>query len=134
VDQQNKLVLVSQYGNSKDGSDWIPPAVKIFDYAGFHLDTIQAKKGDFAFKRPQGLAADGLGRVFLVSGLRGEVLVFEKQSGAWSGIAKLGSGGIAPGQLWLPEDVALDPNSSNVLVTSSRTGRVEVYQRAGAVP
>jgi hypothetical protein len=134
VDHQSNELLVSQYGDSKDGSDWIPPQVKIFNYLGSLLDTIQITSGPFAFKRPWGLAADELGRVYLVAGLRGEVLVLDKQSGAWSGVGKLGSGGNAPGQLWLPQDVALDPDSPNVLVTSSRTGRVEVYQQPGAVP
>jgi DNA-binding beta-propeller fold protein YncE len=137
VDTQNKRVLVSQYGDSKDGSLWIPPEVKIFDYVGNRVDAIlyqTFRRSQFAFRRPWGLAVDELGRVYLTEGLRGEVMLFSRESGPWAGVAKLGSGGSAPGQLWLPQDVVVEPYTSRVLVTSSRTGRVEVYEQGGVLP
>jgi DNA-binding beta-propeller fold protein YncE len=127
ADPAAREVYVSDYGDPRVG---IFPAVHIFGYDGTRRGEISGETAQpgFAFSRPQGLAADGAGRLFLVDALLGQVLVFDRASGL--GITALGSYGSGPGQLLLPLDVALDPATGDVLVTDNRNARLVIFPGA----
>jgi DNA-binding beta-propeller fold protein YncE len=73
--------------------------------------------------RPQGIARDALGRIYVADAFRGTVQVFDP-GGAH--LAFIGDPGKGPGQLALPSDVAVD-RFGRLLVTSYDTGKVLVY-------
>jgi DNA-binding beta-propeller fold protein YncE len=126
LDEGRREVLVSDYGDPEGG---IPPRIQIYDYSGNYLGTIS---GEDRFSRPQGLAVDGSGRIFLVDCLLGQVLAFDRHTGAL--LKTLGSFGSDPGQLFLPLDLVLDDVSKDVFVTNNRPGRVEVFRGGGRLP
>ncbi len=105
----------------------IPARVQIFDYDARDLGGISG-----TFSRPQGLAVDGSGHIFLADAFRGVVLVFDRATG--SELKILGGFGSGPGQLFLPWDVVIDGTSKDVFVTSNRPGRVEVFRGGGLIP
>lgn len=117
-------VFVSDYGDPRTG---ILPSVRIFGYDGTYRGEIsgETEQPGFSFSRPQGLAADGTGHLFLVDSLLGQVLVFDRATGL--GLATLGSYGSGDGQLLLPLDVAVDPFTGDVLVTDNRNARLVVF-------
>lgn len=131
VDPRRGEVLVSDYGEPTVRS--APPRLKIFGYDGAPLAVISGKKGMLGqrFSRPQGIAVDGGGHIFMVEAVAGEVQVLDRDTGNL--VKTLGSFGSGPGELWLPLDVVLD-EGRNVLVTNNRPGRIEVYAGGGAIP
>lgn len=122
-------VFVSDYGDPWTGT---PPSVRIFGYDGTYRGEIPGEtvQPGFSFSRPQGLAVDGAGHLFLVDSLLGQVLVFDRATGL--GLATLGSYGSGDGQLLLPLDVAVDPLTGDVLVTDNRNARLVVFAGAAA--
>ncbi len=131
VDSARQQVLVSDYGDLAAGEY---ASLKIFDYQG-HLVAAVSGKGSCGilgctggFSRPQGVALDAQGRVYLVDGLLGQVLVFDRSTLAQVGA--LGSFGEGPGQLFLPLDVVVTPGGE-ALVTSYKTARIERYLLGG---
>jgi len=131
LDTQEQEVLVSDFGASDGTTD---PRVQIFSYAGSHLVSISGQAGMFGrrFSRPQGLAVDGAGHVFLADSWLGAVIVLDRSTGAQ--LATLGSYGTGPGQLALPLDIVIDQNSQDVLVTNNRPGRIEVFVEGAVLP
>jgi DNA-binding beta-propeller fold protein YncE len=134
VDSVNKEVLVSDYGSSGFGGG---AKVQIFDYQGGLVDTISGESGGWfkketLFKRPQGLAVDGQGHIFLVASLLGRVIVMNRSDGLE--VAALGTYGMEPGELTLPMDVLIDPDSADVFVTNSRAQRIELFEKGAILP
>lgn len=124
IDPRRRELLVSDYG---DLSAFSPSAsIKIFSYEGALVGSIS---GAQRFSRPQGLALDARGRILVADAVAGEVVVLDRASGAV--VETLGELGDGPGQLRLPLDVAVG-GDGHVLVTSNRTGRVEVFSRGRA--
>ena len=117
-------VLVSDYGDPDLG---IRPAVRIYDEQGNDVRTIRGR-----FSRPQGLATDGRGRLFVVDAMLGQVLVVDQFTGEL--ITTLGEPGLEPGQLRLPLDVVVDRESKDVFVTNNRLRRVEAFREGAVVP
>ncbi|MHC5022803.1 MAG: hypothetical protein ACYTGG_02665 [Planctomycetota bacterium] len=117
-------VIVSDYG---DRRRWIRPGLRIYDDQGNHLRTIRGR-----FSRPQGLAADGRGHLFVVDAMLCEVLVIDEDSGSL--IATLGELGSEAGQLRLPLDVVVDGESKDVFVTNNRMRRIEAFREGAVVP
>jgi DNA-binding beta-propeller fold protein YncE len=117
-------VIVSDYG---DRNAAIRPAVRIYDEQGNHIRTMRGR-----FSRPQGLATDGNGHLFLVDAMLCQVLVIDQESGAL--VTTLGEFGSEPGQLRLPLDVAVDAESKQVLVTNNRLRRIEAFPDGTVVP
>ena len=79
---------------------------------------------DSRFSRPQGLAVDGKGRIYVVDALSAEVLVLDRETGAT--LNTIGTFGSNPGQLLLPLDIVVG-QTGDVLVTSYRTGKIERF-------
>jgi DNA-binding beta-propeller fold protein YncE len=140
VDEQRKEILVSDYGDPYGTFQAnVPARVLIFTYAGFYLGQINGDgvvngeaKVALQFARPQGLAVDPAGRIYLVDCYLGEVFVFDRHQPLDSDnlalLGKLGSFGTEPGQLNFPLDVVVDVPSGDVFVTNNRPGRIEVFR------
>ena len=108
-------------------------AVIIYDYQGMHLATVAGNQsGGYDFSRPQGLAVNSQGLIYLVDSFRGQVLVFDRETQL--GVATLGEAGKGPGQLLLPLDILIEPNSNDVYITNNRNRRIEVYSGEGVRP
>lgn len=130
LDPANKEVFVSDYGNTVK---YIYPRIQIFDYEGNLLDTIPGKKGMFGmrFSRPQGLAVDESGHVFMVDCYSGEIMVFDRYSG--STLKTMAGYGTEPGQLRLPLDIVLAPSSKDIFVTNNRSATIEIFENGGVL-
>ncbi len=131
LDTVGQRILVSDYDDPAMG---VAARVQIYGYDGSYLGSIQGdtEQEGFAFYRPQGLASDGVGHIFLVDSVASRVLVFNDVT--FDGIATLGGKGSGSGQLSLPMDVAIEPGTLNLLVTDNLNRRVEVFKKGGLVP
>lgn len=129
VNPTNKEVLISDYGDMKK---YIYPRIQIFDYNGNLLDTIPGKKGMFGmrFSRPQGLAVDESGHVFMLDCYSGEIMVFNRYNG--NTLKTIAGYGTDPGQLRLPLDIVINPSSKDLYVTNNRSATIEIFEK-GAV-
>jgi len=125
VDEGRQEVLISDYGYASGGA----ARLLVYSYAGSFLAEID---GTGRFGRPQGLAVDDLGRIYMAESLLGQVFVFDRSTGEI--VNKFGSFGEAPGQLQLPLDVVLDRKSDDLFVTNTMLQRVEVFRGAGRLP
>jgi hypothetical protein len=131
VDRVRGEVLVSDYGSPTGHA-----AVKIFAYDGTFLAEIsgQGTCGMMGctggFSRPQGLAVDDLGRIFVADVLLAKVLVFDRET--LEQVSELGGGAGDP-TLFVPLDVAVDTDG-DVFVTSNRTRSVEVFPNGAGQP
>jgi len=130
LDETRQEVLVSDYGNLSYGER---ASVKIFSYTGTLITTISGKMGMMGnrFSRPQGLAVDGNGHIFVVDALSGEVLVLDRETGAT--VETLGEFGLDPGQLLMPTDVVIGSRGV-VFVTSYKTARIERFLSGAVAP
>ncbi len=117
-------IIVSDFG---DAVDAIEPGLRIYDQVGKHLQTLEG-----AFSRPQGLLADGVGHVFLVDAMLSQVLVLDQGTGEV--IKTLGEYGCEPGQMRLPLDLAIEPGSLDVFVTSNLCERIEGFPGGATLP
>lgn len=137
VDPVRSEVLVSDYGDrTKD----ISPRIQIFDYSGNFQDTITGVIEDGGmgmggwgtkprFSRPQGLAVDGAGHVFLVDCYSCEILVFDRVSGDL--LKTLGGYGTDPGLLQLPLDIVFQEGTKDLVVTNNRAARTDRFLKGG---
>lgn len=115
VDRSTRKVVVSDFGDPKRE---ISPSLQVFAASGERLLKID---GDGRFSSPRGVAA-GDGKIFMVDHLRGQVLVFDLNSGA--ALGAIGSFGTSAGQLFAPADVVYQQATKTLYVTSQRMGRV----------
>ena len=133
VDPVRGEVLVSDFGDPMDPE----ASVNIYDYDGIEKTRIDgsagcgwfACAGEYNFSRPQGLAVNSQGLIYLVDSVRGQVLVFDRDT--TNGVAVIGEAGTGPQQLLLPLDLVIDGNTSDLYVTSNRNRRVEVFSGKG---
>lgn len=128
IDSINGLLYVSDYG---DPAKWIYPSIHIFDLAGTYTGTISGKLGMMGnrFSRPQGLAIDGNGYVFLVDCYSAEIMVFNGPGGIL--IKTLSGFGTGPGRMILPFDIVLNKRTRDLFVTNNRGASVEVFRNGG---
>jgi len=128
VDPASKEVFVSDYG---DDNQYIQPRIQILDYNGNLVDTISGKQGMFGtrFSRPQGLAVDESGHVFMVDCYSSEILVFDRFNGDL--LKTLGGYGTEPGQLRLPLDIVINSTSKDIYVTNNRSATIEIFLKGG---
>lgn len=132
LDQAGQRVFVSDDGIEKCGMMGCSrlAAVRIFDYDGVLLATIDGNTGNagYKFSRAQGVALDGSGRLYLADSYRHEVMVFEEAApNEFSALGLLGGRGAGPGQLLMPTGVYVDPVTSRICVASMMLSRVEVF-------
>lgn len=129
VDPVNKEIYVSDYGDVNLG---IKAKVQIFDYSGNLIKTISgtSKSGmmgtTYRFSRPQGLAVDQSGHVFVVDSYSGQVYVYDRISTTY--LFSIGTYGTEPGQLKLPLDIAIDDPTKDIYIVNSQMKRIEVFR------
>jgi DNA-binding beta-propeller fold protein YncE len=130
LDPVNKEVFVSDYG---DRTIYVYPRIQIFDYQGNLQDTIKGKKGMFGvrFSRPQGLAVDDSGHVFMVDCYSGEIMVFDRYTGQT--LKTMAGYGTDPGQLRLPLDLVMNPSTKDIYVTNNRAAAIEKFENGGVL-
>ncbi|MFC2146751.1 NHL repeat-containing protein, partial [Acidobacteriota bacterium] len=123
-------VFVSDYGDLKI---YVYPRIQIFDYNGNLLDTIKGKQGMFGvrFSRPQGLAVDESGNVFMVDCYSGEIMVFDRYTGQT--LKTMAGYGTDPGQLRLPLDMVMNPSSKDIYITNNRSAAIEIFEKGGVL-
>ena len=135
VDPVRGELLVSDFGSGGDAT------INIYDYSGALLATIDGNAGcgwfscttgPGNFSRPQGLTVNEQGLIYVVDSFRGQVLVFDRET--QQGVAVIGELGTGPGELLLPLDVLIDPQSKDLYVTNNRNKRVEVFGGKGLLP
>lgn len=131
LDTAHQRVFVSDYGSP---AQYIAARVQMYDYSGNHVGAISGKQGMLGerFSRPQGLAVDTAGRLFLVESLYGQILVFDVATGIQ--LKTIGDFGSNPGQLRLPLDIVMDDATKDLFVTNNRLGRIEVFRGGGLLP
>jgi len=134
VDSTREEILVSDYGDPRGSfSSRKPARILIYSFDGDLLSQID---GDGStdpttqFVRLQGMAVSPDGRVFAADPLAGRILVLDRTTGAT--LDRVGTPGNQPGELMLPLDVWIDPESGDVFVSNNRGARrLEVYRGAG---
>ena len=131
VDPVRGEVLVSDFEAA--GSSFMKAGgVLIYDYDGNFRGMIRGDQaGGYDFARPQGLAVNSQGLVYLVDSFRGQVLIFDRNT--LQGVAKLGVSGKDPGELLLPLDIVIDDDTNDVYVTNNRNQRIERYAGKGVL-
>jgi DNA-binding beta-propeller fold protein YncE len=137
VDEVRGEVLVSDYGDPAGFfSISVPARILIYDLTGNYLGQINGDGSthpETKFLRPQGLVTDGMGRIFLAAALTGHILVLERATGVL--LRKVGEPGSEPGELRLPVDVVLSPESGDLFVTNNMGARkIEVFRGVGRLP
>ena len=131
VDPVRAEVLVSDFG--KSGAFGMKAAIHTYDYNGVHLRSISGSRYDgYGFSRPQGLALNDRGLVYVADSLKGQVLVFNRDTA--EGVATIGEMGQGAGQLMLPLDVHINKKKKTLYVTNNRNRRIEVFSGKGVLP
>jgi DNA-binding beta-propeller fold protein YncE len=132
IDPVRSEVLVSDFNLTGDGT------IRIYDYSGVQLARINGNAGcgwfvcntgPGNFSRPQGLTVNEQGLIYVVDSVRGQVLVFDRET--LKGIEVIGVQGSGPDDLLLPLDVLIEPKSKDLYVTSNRNRRVQVFSGKG---
>jgi predicted CXXCH cytochrome family protein len=107
--------------------------VQVFDTTGillfrFGYRTLYLPTTDVAWvARPEGVAVDSCGNIYLADALMGTVRVFSKAGGELDALHAPAIGyGIAAGQLRVPCDIAID-SSGSMYVANTNNGTVEVF-------
>ncbi len=129
LDPKAQLVFVSDQDPSIGGLAFRNrnARVRIYRYDGTYVDTLSGE-----FTRPQGLTINSDGYLYLADGMRGQVLVFDLLSKNL--IKTIGNPGTGVGQLSLPLDVVINPDTGDLLVANNRAGRLELFVGGGVVP
>ncbi|MFQ6084449.1 MAG: NHL repeat-containing protein [Candidatus Aminicenantia bacterium] len=115
IDDNNMEVVVSDFLNKR---------VQVFDYEGNWLRTIGGGWFRSVVDRPQGIAVDEQGRIYVVDPKQACILVLN-QSGDL--ITTFGEYGQDREQLRIPLDIVIDRNG-NAFVTSNQNSRVEIFK------
>jgi DNA-binding beta-propeller fold protein YncE len=125
VDAVNQLLYVSDYG-APTSAFGDTPSIQILNYAGVLVARIEGTTWNF--DRPQGLALNGSGKLFVAEGVAGLVLVFD----VTNPLSVVSFPSIGSGALNMPLDVYIDPRNNDLFVTSSLNSEVVVYRGGGA--
>lgn len=144
IDPQRQHVVVSDYGDPNGTMTFsgsvaaVPARILVYTYSGQLVRQINGGRVDTLivpleaqFERPQGLAIDALGRIYVAESVRGEVIVFDGTTG--SVVTRLAEFGDAPGQLSLPQDLLIGSRAGDLLVTNTMNHRIERLAIAGGL-
>jgi DNA-binding beta-propeller fold protein YncE len=115
IDENNMEVIVSDFLNKR---------VQVFDYNGNWLRTIGGGWFSSVVDRPQGIAVDEQGRIYVVDPKQACVLIFD-HSGKL--ITTFGEYGENIGQLRIPLDIVIN-RKGDAFVTSYQNSRIEVFR------
>ena len=136
VDTTRGEVLVSDFGD-RDNPD---ASINIYDYDGILKASIDGSAGcgsfgcsnPYVFSRPQGLAVNSQGLIYVVDSLLSTVLVFNRET--QDGVTTIGIKGKGDDQLWLPLDLVISGAANDLYVTNNRNQRIEIYPGKGLLP
>lgn len=131
IDPVRQEVVVSDYGNPNGYfSAAVAASIAIYTYSGEFLARFNGNVGttDVQFARPQGLAIDSQGHIFMAESVRGQIFEFDRATGSVAN--KLGAFGNGPGELMLPLDLLIDRKSGDLMVTNNMLGRIEILSAA----
>lgn len=136
VDTARGEVLVSDFGD-RDNPD---ASVNIYDYDGILKASIDGSAGcgsfgcsnPYVFSRPQGLAVNSQGHIYVVDSLLSTILVFDRDT--QNGVTTIGVKGKGDDQLWLPLDLVIGSAANDLHVTNNRNRRLETYPGKGLLP
>jgi len=144
IDPQRQQVVVSDYGDPNGTMTFsgsvaaVPARIMVYTYGGQLVRQINGGRvgtvivpPEAQFERPQGLAIDTLGRIYVAESVRGEVIVFDGTTG--SVVTRLAEFGDAPGQLSLPQDLLIGSKADDLLVTNTMNHRIERLAIAGGL-
>ncbi len=128
LDEINGFIYVSDYG---DSGSWVYPSIRIFNMDGTYAGAISGKLGMMGnrFSRPQGLAIDGNGYVFMVDCYSAEIMVFNGPNGVL--VKTFGGFGTSPGKMKLPYDIVLNLKSLDLYATNNLGVSVEIFKNGG---
>jgi DNA-binding beta-propeller fold protein YncE len=115
IDENNMEVIVSDFLNKR---------IQIFDYEGNWLRTIGGGWFSSVVDRPQGIAVDEQGRIYVVDPKQACVLIFS-HSGKL--ITTFGEYGEDEGQLRIPLDIVIN-KKGDAFVTSYQNSRIEIFE------
>ncbi|MFQ6108811.1 MAG: NHL repeat-containing protein [Candidatus Aminicenantales bacterium] len=117
IDEVNGEVIVSDFLNRR---------IQVFDYDGNWLRAIYGggMLGSSAVDRPQGLAVDEQGRIYVVDSHQACIFIVDRYGAP---LATLGEYGQDKGQLRIPLDIVIDQDG-NAIVTSNQNSRIEIFQ------
>ncbi|MDF1579781.1 MAG: NHL repeat-containing protein, partial [Desulfuromonadales bacterium] len=135
IDPGSNTLLISDFavGRSKKGTGMMSPTtydagIWRYDLDGNYIETITG-----SFSRPQGLAVNGNGEIFLADSLIGEILVFRKNPDTGNYEQPYNYGGEEM-PLRLPLDVAINQATRDLYLTNNLLDRVEVIPAGGNLP
>ena len=128
VDPVKGEVLVSDFGDRMNPD----ASIKIYDYNGMFIESIDGSVRPYLFSRPQGLAINSQGLIYVVDSLLSTVLVFDRAT--HEGVARIGVKGKSADQLWLPLDLVVGSATDDLYVTNNRNRRLEIYPGKGMLP
>jgi hypothetical protein len=114
VDSAGGRVIVSDHNNKR---------LQVFDVDGNWISNIGS------FTRPQGLAVDDQGNIFVADSFQGMVYIYNSEGAS---LGDFGQFGKDPGELRIPTDVALDPYG-RLAVVSYNNGAVEIFGPEGYI-
>lgn len=140
VDPVRKEILISDHGNPYGAfSPAVPARLLVFNYAGAFQRLINGNGvvsgtgtvPQLQFTRPHGLVSDGVGHIFMVDHVIGEVIVFDQN-------VVLDSDNVAvvkrlPGVL-SGTDVWVDATTGDIFVVNNNAARVQVFRGEGRLP
>ena len=134
LDQTTNTLLISDFGVGTAGGGSMSTAsyyagVWRYDLDGVYVETITG-----AFSRPQGLAVDTDGTIFLIDSLLGQIIVYRKNIATkhYDEVHRYGSGDGF--EFKLPLDIVIDPLSKDLYVTNNLLNKVELLQGGGVLP
>lgn len=136
VDPIRGEVLVSDFGDRMNPD----ASINIYDYDGIFKSSIDGSAGcgsfgcsnPYVFSRPQGLAVNSQGQIYVVDSLLSTVLVFDRNT--QDGVATIGDKGRGDNQLWLPLDLVIGSATNDLYVTNNRNRRLQSYPGKGLLP
>jgi DNA-binding beta-propeller fold protein YncE len=115
IDENNMEVIVSDFLNKR---------IQIFDYEGNWLRTIGGGWFSSVVDRPQGIAVDEQGRIYVVDPKQACVLIFGRDGKL---ITTFGEYGEDEGKLRIPLDIVIN-KKGDAFVTSYQNSRIEIFR------
>jgi len=110
-------------------TDGLTMKIQVFDLSGNYLADLMTKedKNVYGAVRPAGINADKDGNLYLTDIFHHRVLKFNKQDRV---VQVIGKPGQKAGELYYPNDVAVDDNGY-IFVTDSNNSRIQVFDPSG---
>lgn len=123
-DRAARRLLISDFGSLSGGVFTKPkPVVHHFDAAGTETARLEGT-ATRTFVRPQGIAIDGGGRLYVVDSYDSKIYVFDA---AGVPLGSLGGFGSDTGKMSLPLDVLYSPRDKTLYVTDHANGRIVTF-------